>query len=46
MTRRTFTEYDAYAEAVRDVSVTMRMYSRQVSNWTVQYASVGSLGVQ
>ena len=46
MTRLTFTEYDAYAEAVRDVSVTMRMYSRQVSNWTVQHASVGSLGVQ
>ena len=46
MTRLTFTEYDAYAEAVRDVSMTMRMYSRQVSNWTVQYASVGSLGVQ
>lgn len=46
MTRLTFTEYDAYAEAVRDVSVTMRMYSRQVSSWTVQHASVGSLGVQ
>ena len=46
MTRLTFTEYDAYAEAVRDVSMTMRMYSRQLSSWTVQYASVGSLGVQ
>jgi AraC-like DNA-binding protein len=46
MTRLIFTEYDAYAEAVQDVSMTMRMYSRQVSNWTVQYASVGSLGVQ
>ena len=46
MTRLTFTEYDAYAEAVRDASVTMRMYSRELSNWTVHYASVGSLGVQ
>ena len=46
MTRLTFTEYDAYAEAVRGVSMTMRMHSRQVSRWTVRYASVGSLGVQ
>lgn len=46
MTRLIFTEYDAYAEAVHDVSMKMRMYSRQVSSWTVQYASVGSLGVQ
>jgi AraC-like DNA-binding protein len=46
MTRLTFNEYDAYADAVRDVSVSMRMYSRQVSSWTVQHASVGSLGVQ
>jgi AraC family ethanolamine operon transcriptional activator len=46
MTRLIFTEYDAYAEAVHDVSMTMRMYSRQVSSWTVQYANVGSLGIQ
>jgi len=41
-----FTEYDAYAETVRDVSVSMRMCSRQVSRWTLQYATVGSLGIQ
>jgi len=46
MPRLAFTEYDAYTETVRDVSVRMRMYSRQVSNWTLQYATVGSLGVQ
>ena len=46
MTRLTFTEYDAYAEAVRDVSMTMRMFSREVTKWTLQYASVGSLHVQ
>jgi AraC family transcriptional regulator, ethanolamine operon transcriptional activator len=46
MTRLTFTEYDAYAETVRNVSVSMRMCSRQVSKWTLQYATVGSLVVQ
>lgn len=46
MTRLAFTEYDGYAEAVRDVSVRMRMCSRQVSKWTLQYATVGSLAVQ
>jgi hypothetical protein len=35
MTRLTFTEYDAYAEAVRDVSMTMRMCSREVTKWTL-----------
>jgi len=46
MPRLAFTEYDAYAETVRDVSVRMRMCSREVSKWTLQYATVGSLGVQ
>ena len=46
MTRLIFTEYDAYAEVVRDVSMTMRMYSREVTKWTLHYASVGPLGVQ
>lgn len=46
MTRLTFTEFDAFAEVVRDVSVTMRMCSREVAKWTLQYATVGSLGVQ
>ena len=46
MTRLTFTEFDAFAEVVRDASVTMRMCSQEVANWTLQYATVGSLGVQ
>jgi hypothetical protein len=31
---------------VRDASVTMRMCPREVAKWTLQYATVGSLGVQ
>lgn len=46
MPRLAFTEYDAYAETVRDVSMRMRMCSRQVSQWTLQYATVGPLAVQ
>lgn len=46
MPRLAFTEYDAYAETVRDVSVRMRMCSRQVSKWTMQFAAVGALAVQ
>ena len=46
MIRLAFTEYDAYAETVRDVSVTMRICSRQVSKWTRQHASVGSILIQ
>ncbi len=46
MTRLAFTEFDGYAEAVRDVSVSMRISSREVSKWTLQYATVGSLVVQ
>jgi hypothetical protein len=46
MPRLAFTEYDAYAETVRNVSVSMRMCSRQVSKWTPQFAAVGSLAVQ
>lgn len=41
-----FTEYDAYAETLRDVSVRMRMCSRQVSKWTLQHVNVGNLAVQ
>jgi AraC-like DNA-binding protein len=46
MPRLVFTDYDAYAEAVRDVSVRLRICSRQVSKWTHQYASVGSIVIQ
>lgn len=46
MTRLAFTECDPYAEAVRVVSVRMRMFSRQASQWTLHYATVGSLFVQ
>lgn len=46
MPRPAFTDYDAYTETVRDVSVRMRMCSRQASKWTLQHASVGTLAVQ
>jgi AraC family ethanolamine operon transcriptional activator len=46
MTRLTFTEYDAFAEAVRDASMTMRITAREESRWTLQYATVGSIGMQ
>jgi hypothetical protein len=46
MTRLTFTEFDAFAEVVRDASMTMRLCSREVAKWTLQYATIGSLGVQ
>lgn len=46
MTRLTFTDFDAFAEVVRDASVTMRICSREVSRWTLRYATVGAIGVQ
>lgn len=46
MIRLAFTEYDAYAEKVRSVSASMRMCTRQVSKWTLRYATVGSFVIQ
>jgi len=46
MTRLTFTEFEAFAEAVRDASFSMRMCSLEEPKWTLQHATVGSLRVQ
>ena len=46
MTRLFFTDYDAYAEAVRDAAVSLRICAMETPNWTLQYATVGSLRVQ
>jgi AraC-like DNA-binding protein len=46
MTLVTFTDYDAFAETVRDASVTLRLTAMHVSQWTLQYVTVGSLGLQ
>lgn len=46
MARLTFTEYDAFAEHVQDASVTLRLCSMDVPNWTLQYAIVGPLRLQ
>jgi hypothetical protein len=43
MTRLAFTEFDAFAEVVRDASMTMRMCSREVTKWTLQYATSAPL---
>jgi AraC-like DNA-binding protein len=46
MTQLIFSDYDAFAEALRDASVTMRLCAREVAKWTLRHATVGSIGVQ
>ena len=46
MPRLNFTEYEAFAEAIQDASVTMRLRSLEVPKWSLQYAIVGSVHVQ
>lgn len=46
MARLTFTDYEAYAEVVRQASVTMRMCSLEQPLWTLQHAAVGPLSIQ
>ena len=46
MPRLNFTEYEAFAEAIQDASVTMRLSSLEVPKWSLQYAIVGSVHVQ
>jgi AraC-like DNA-binding protein len=46
MTRLLFTEYEAFAEAVQDVSVTLRLCAMEAPNWTLQYADVGPVRIQ
>jgi AraC family ethanolamine operon transcriptional activator len=41
-----FTEFEAFAEAIQDASVTMRLRSLEEPKWSLQYATVGSLHVQ
>lgn len=41
-----FTEYEAYAEAVHEASLTMRLCSIEETKWTLQYATAGSIRVQ
>lgn len=41
-----FTEYEAFAQAVRDASMTMRLTCVEDSKWTLQFATVGSFHVQ
>ena len=46
MNRHFFTEYEAYAEAVREASVTMRITSLEETKWTLQHAIAGALRLQ
>ncbi|XZE55075.1 helix-turn-helix domain-containing protein [Planctomycetaceae bacterium SH139] len=46
MARVSFTEYEAFAEAVQDASVRMRIPSLEEPHWMLQYATVGSLRIQ
>jgi AraC family ethanolamine operon transcriptional activator len=41
-----FTEYDAYAEAVRDVSVVMRLSRLQEPKWKLQNLVIGAVRLQ
>jgi AraC-like DNA-binding protein len=46
MTQLTFTEFEAFAEAVREASVTMRITALEQRKWTLRYAVAGSLRLQ
>ena len=46
MTCLNFTEFEAFAEAVQEASVTMRMRSLEEPKWSLQHATVGPLCVQ
>jgi hypothetical protein len=46
MSLLSFTEYDAFAETVRDASVALRLCSIDVPKWTLQYEIVGPLHLQ
>lgn len=46
MTCLHFTEYDAFAEAIREASMTMRLCSLELSQWTLQYVDTGNIRLQ
>ena len=46
MPRFNFTEFEAFAEAVQEASITMRIRSLEEPKWSLQYATVGSIRVQ
>ena len=46
MPRFSFTEFEAFADAVEDASVRMRIPSMDVPIWTLHYANVGSIRLQ
>jgi AraC family transcriptional regulator, ethanolamine operon transcriptional activator len=46
MTRLLFTDYDAFATAVREATMTFRLSSLEVPRWTLRYESVGPVGLQ
>jgi AraC family transcriptional regulator, ethanolamine operon transcriptional activator len=46
MTQLTFTEFEAFAEAVQEASMTMRITALEQRRWTLRYEIAGSLRLQ
>jgi AraC family transcriptional regulator, ethanolamine operon transcriptional activator len=46
MPQFTFTEFEAFAEAVQDATMSMRMPALEEPRWTLRQASVGSIRIQ
>ena len=46
MTRIQFTEYEAFAAAIQDTSISIRMPSRQEQFWSLSYATAGGIRLQ
>jgi AraC-like DNA-binding protein len=46
MQQFTFTEFEAFAEAVQDATMSMRMPALEEPRWTLRQASVGSIRIQ
>ena len=46
MPRTLFNEFEAFAEAVQDASVSMRIPSLEEPKWMLHYATIGSIRIQ
>lgn len=46
MSQLNFTEFEAFAEAVQDATMSMRMPALEEPRWTLRHASVGALRIQ
>ncbi len=46
MVRTVFTEFEAYAESIRDAAMRLTMPSLQVPQWSIRHANVGTVHIQ